>query len=176
MNRREWREALKAELPHCHEAERASWRRGLWRLMLLEAVELGIPLAMIAAVLGGTVLDRYVFLEVERSGRSSWIGALALTVPTAVVAVASALLVLRRHRHAFRAAVASSGLIVVCSVISIANLAPVRPFMHDWQQVTTDPRAVDHAWDLRFNAAFGALCAAAALLTLAWRRRPVADS
>lgn len=173
MNRREWRRALKAELPHCDEGERAAWRRGLWRLMLLEAVEIGVPLAMIAAVLGGTVLDRYVFFEVERADRSSWIGALALTVPTAVIAIASALLVLRRHRFAFRAAVASSGLIVVCSVISIANLTPVRPFMDDWQQVTADPRAADHASELRLNVAVGALCAAAALVTLAWRRRPL---
>lgn len=173
MKRREWRKALDAELPHCDEAARASWRRGRWRLMLLEAVELGIPLATIAAVLGGAVLDRHVFLEVERAGRSSWIGALALTVPTALVAVVSALLVLRRHRHALRAAVAASSLIVVCSVISVANVTPVRPFMNDWQRVTADPRAADHAAELRVNVAVGALCAAAALLALAWRRRPV---
>lgn len=174
MNRREWREALKAELPHCHEAESASWRRGLWRLMLLDAVEVGIPLAMIAAVLGGAVFDRSVFLQVEQAGRSSWIGALALTVPTALAAVVSALLVLRGHRLAFRAAVASSALIVVCSFISLANLTPVRPFMDDWQQVTSDPRAADHAVELRFNVALGALFAAVALVTLAWRRRRVA--
>jgi hypothetical protein len=174
MNRRQWRRALKAELPHCDEAERALWRRGLWRLLLLDAVEVGIPLAMIAAVVGGAVFDRYVFLDVERAGRSSWIGALALTVPTALVVIASALLVLRNHRHALGAAVASSALIVVCSVISAANLTPVRPFMDDWQQVTSDPRAAHHVAELRFNVALGALFAAAALVTLAWRRRPVA--
>jgi hypothetical protein len=175
MNRGEWRRALKAELPHCDEAERAAWRRGIWRLIVLDAVELGIPLAMIAAVVGGIVFDRYVFLEVERSGRSSWIGALALTVPTALVVIAAALLVLSRHRLAWRAAVTSSALIVVCSVISVANLAPVRPFMDDWQHTTTDPLAAHHAAELRFNVAVGALCAAAALLALAWRRRrPIA--
>jgi hypothetical protein len=174
MNRGEWRRALKAELPHCDEAERASWRRGLWRLLLLDAVEVGIPLAMIAAVVGGTVFDRHAFLQVEQAGRSSWIGALALTVPTALVVIVSALLVLGRHRFALRAAVASAALIVVCSVSSVANLTPVRPFMNDWQQVTADPRAAHHAAELRFNVALGALCAAAALVTLAWRRRPVA--
>ena len=57
-------------------------------------------------------------------------------------------------------------------MISISNVAPVKPFIDDWQRVTTDPRAADHADELRINSAIGAVAAAGALLLVARSRGP----
>jgi hypothetical protein len=43
--------------------------------------------------------------------------------------------------------------------------------MDDWQRVTPDPRAVDHAEERRINSAIGAVAAATALLVVARRQR-----
>jgi len=56
------------------------------------------------------------------------------------------------------------------SVVSLGNVTPVRPFLDDWQQSTTDPRAGDHAWELRWNSAVGAVGAALVLLLAARRQ------
>jgi hypothetical protein len=116
-----------------------------------------------------------VFLEVYRGGSRSWIGALALTLPTALVGLVGAFLVLRRRRGAVATATTFALLVAVCATISIANVAPVRPFLDDWQRVTSDPRAAHHAAERRVNSAIGAVAVAAALLFAARRRRPLGD-
>jgi MYXO-CTERM domain-containing protein len=63
--------------------------------------------------------------------------------------------------------------VAVSAVISIANVTPVRPFLTDWQRVTTDPQAADHAQELRINSSIGAIAAAGALMFIARRRRRV---
>jgi hypothetical protein len=172
MRRREWLSAMRRELDETHGVTRLRWLLGMaW----VSALGLAAPLVtggVVFGVVGGTFGNHEVFLEVYRGGSNSWIGALALTVPTALVGLAAALLVLRRHRAALVAAYAFAALVALSAVISVANVAPVRPFLDDWERVTADPRAAQHADERRINSAIGAVAAAVALLVVARRRRP----
>jgi hypothetical protein len=163
---------MRSELDETHGIMRLRWLLGIaW----VSTLGLAAPLVaggVVVGVVGGTIGNHEVFLEVYRAGSNSWIGALALTLPTALVGLAAALLVLRRHRTALAAAYAFAALVAASSVISITNVTPVRPFLEDWQRVTTDPRAAHHADERRINSAIGAVAAAAALLVVAQRRRP----
>jgi amino acid transporter len=171
VTRREWLRAMRRELEEAHGRERAGWLLGIARVAAASVAGPLVAAAVVVGVLGGAFGTHEVFLEVARSGSESWIGALLLTVPTAIVGLAAAMLVLRRHRGAPAAAYAFAALVAVSSVLSIGDLPPVRPFMDDWQRVTADPRATDHAGELRMNSALGALGAAAALVVVARRTR-----
>ncbi len=176
MRRREWLRAMRSELDETHGIMRLRWLLGMaW------VGGLGLAAPIVAAgvafgVVGGAIGNREVFLSVYHSGSDSWIGALVLTLPTALVGLAAAVLVLRRHGVALTAVYAFAALVAVSSLISLANVAPVRPFLDDWQRVTTDPQASDHADELRINSVIGAVAAAGALLVVARRRRPRAGS
>ena len=172
MKRREWLRAMRSELDETTGTARLRWLLGMaW------VSGLGLAAPIVAAgvafgVVGGAIANYEIFLEVHRAGSDSWIGALALTLPTALVGLTAAVLVLRRHRAALAAAYVFAALVAGSSVISISNVAPVKPFIDDWQRVTTDPRAADHADELRINSAIGAVAAAGALLLVARSRRP----
>jgi hypothetical protein len=131
---------------------------------------------VVVGVVGGTFGNHEVFLEVERSGSDSWIGALVLTLPTAIIGLVAAALVASRRGAGLAAAYAFAALVAVCAVLSVTDAPPVRPFMDDWQRVTADPRAAEHAEERRINSAIGAAVAATALLLVARRRRPRASS
>jgi hypothetical protein len=172
MNRREWLRAMRSELRETRGLARMRWLLGMAWVGGLGLVAPLVVAGVVFGVVGGTIGNEEVFFEVYRGGGNSWIGALALTVPTALAGLVAAALVLLRHRHAPELAYAFAALVAVSAVISIANVAPVRPFLDDWQSVTPDPRAADHAQELRINSAIGAIAAAAALLVVARRRRP----
>jgi hypothetical protein len=172
MTRREWLRAIRRELDETRGAARVRWLLGLAWVGALSLLPELVSAGILAGVVGGAVGNREVFLEVYRSGSHSWIGALVLTVPTAAVGVGAALLLLVRHRHALAAAYAFAALVAVTSVLSVANAPPVGAFMDDWKRTTLDPRAVDHASELRVNSAVGAIVAAATHVALARRRRP----
>jgi hypothetical protein len=172
MRRGEWLRAMRSELDDTHGAVRLRWLLGMAWVGGLGLVAPIVAAGVVFCVVGGTIANREVFLEVYRGGGNSWIGALALTLPTALVGLAAALLVLRRHGAALAAAYAFAVLVAASSLISITNVAPVRPFLDDWQRVSTDPRAADHADELRINSAIGAVAAAGGLLLVARRRRP----
>jgi len=172
MRRREWLSAMRSELEETHGAMRLRWLLGMAWVSGLGLVAPIVAAGVVFGVVGGTIGNHEVFLAVYRSGSDSWVGALALTLPTGLVGLAAAVLVLRRHRAALAAAYAFAALVVTSSVISITNVTPVRPFLDDWQRVTTDPQAADHADELRINSAIGAVAAAGALLVVARRRRP----
>jgi uncharacterized membrane protein HdeD (DUF308 family) len=163
---------MRSELDETHGATRLRWLLGMAWVGALGLVTPIVAAGVVFGVVGATFGTHEVFLEVYRGGSSSWIGALALTLPTALVGLAAALLVLRRHRAALAAAYGFAVLVAASSVISITNVTPVRPFLDDWQRVTTDPRAADHSDELRINSAIGAIAEAAALLAVARQRRP----
>lgn len=171
MTRRDWLRAMRRELEETRGWSRLAWLLGMAWVAALGLVAPLVAVGVVAGVVGGAFGNHEVFLEVERSGRSSWIGALALTAPTALVGLVAAGLVLGRRRAALAAAAAFASAVAVSAVISLTNSPPVRPFMDDWQQVTTDTRAADHAEERRVNSAIGAGAAAAALLMVAWRQR-----
>lgn len=172
MNRREWLRGMWRELAVVRgRGARARWLLGIVVFALRAYAPQLVALGVVAGVVGGTFGNHERFLEVERSGSSSWIGALLLTVPTAFVGLIAAVLVLRQHKQAVRAAYSFLALVIVCSVVSVGNVTPVRPFMEDWQHATSDPRAAHHADELRVNSAIGALFAAGALVFVARRRR-----
>ena len=171
MSRREWLRAMRAELDETRGLARVRWLLGMAWVSGLGLVAPLVVAGVVFGVVGGAISNAGVFLDVYRSGDGSWIGALALTVPTAVVGLVAATLVLRRHRYAPSLAYGFAALVAVSAVISIANVTPVRPFLGDWQRVTTDARAGEHAEELRVNSAIGAIAAAGALLLVARRRR-----
>lgn len=171
MRRGEWLRAMRSELDETHGTMRLRWLLGMAWVSGLGLVAPIVAPGVAFGVVGGTIVNREVFLEVYRGGSDSWIGALALTLPTALVGLGAAVLVLRRHRAALAAAYVFAALVAASSLISITNAAPVQPFLDDWQRVTTDPRAADHADELRINSAIGAIAAAGALLVVARRRR-----
>ncbi len=172
MRRREWLKAMRSELDEAHGATRLRWLLGMAWVAALGLAPPLVAAGVIVGILGGTFGNHEVFLEVYRGGSNSWIGALALTLPTALVGLVAAVLVLRRHRTALAAAYAFAALVAASSVISITNLTPVRPFLEDWQRVTTDAQAAHHANERRVNSALGAMIAATALLLVARHRRP----
>ena len=175
MRRRDWLRAMRSELAETRgAAARLRWLLGMaWVAGLGLAAPL-VALGVVVGVVGGTISSHGVFFVVYRSGSDSWIGALALTLPTALAGLTAAMLVLRRHPRATELAYVFAALVAVCATISIADVAPVGPFLADWQQATTDPRSADHAGEWRINSAIGAIGAAAALLVVARRRRPPA--
>lgn len=171
MSRREWLRAMRRELTETSGRSRLSWLLGMAWVAAVGLIPLAVAAGVVVGVVGGTFGNHEVFLEVERSGSDSWIGALVLTVPTAIVGLVAAGLVASRHRAGLAAAYAFAALVAVCTVLSVTNSPPVRPFLDDWQRVTSDPRAGDHAWERRFNSAIGASFAAVALLLVARRQR-----
>jgi hypothetical protein len=176
MSRREWLRAMRRELAETSGRSRLSWLLGIAWVTVVGLIPLAVAAGVVVGVVGGTFGNHEVFLEVERSGSDSWIGALVLTVPTALVGLVAAGLVASRHRAGLAAAYAFAALVAVCAVLSVTNSPPVRPFLDDWQRVTADPRAAHHAEERRINSAIGAVAAATALLLAARRRRPRAGS
>jgi hypothetical protein len=67
-------------------------------------------------------------------GYTSWLVLLAFLAPTGIVAVASAVLVLRRHPLGARLAPVLLVLVVVTSVITLLGLPPVGQFLDDYEQ------------------------------------------
>lgn len=174
-DRREWGEAILAELDETRGGvESLRWAFGGIKVVLLSPPGLArlASVGVVVGVAGGTFGNHEVFLEVRRAGDGSWLPALAFTLPTALAGLAAASLVLRRSRHAVHAALFFLALVTVNSAISLANVAPVRPFLQDWQNAvaTSDTRAAHHAEELRRNAAIGALGAALVLLFAARRQ------
>jgi hypothetical protein len=176
MSRREWLRAMRRELAETSGRSRLSWLVGVAWVAAVGLIPFAVAAGVVVGVVGGTFGNHEVFLEVERSGSESWIGALVLTVPTALVGLVAAGLVASRHRAGLAAAYVFAALVAVCAVLSVTNSPPVRSFLDDWQRVTTDPRAADHAEERRVNSAIGAVAAATALLLVARRRRPAAGS
>ena len=171
MSRRDWLRAMRREPSEVSGRGRLSWLVGMAWVAAVALIPFAVAAGVVVGVVGGTFGNHEVFLEVERSGSDSWIGALVLTVPTAIVGLVAAALVVSRRRAGLAAAYAFAALVAVCAVVSVTNSPPVRQFMDDWQRVTPDPRADDHAWERRFNSAIGASFAAAALLVVARRQR-----
>ncbi len=172
MMQRDWLRAMRSELAETRGTVRLRWLLGIAWVGALGLVPALVVAGVLFGIVGGTVGNYDVFLQVYRTGDSSWIGALALTVPTALAGIVASSLVLARHRAGLAAASSFAALVAVSAVIAVTNSAPVRPFLDDWKHVTRDARAAEHANELRFNSAVGALAAAAALLALARRRRP----
>jgi hypothetical protein len=171
MRRRDWLRAMRGELDEMQGRSRLSWLLGMAWVGVLGLLPYLVAAGVVIGVVGGTIGNEEVFFEVHRGGSSSWIGALALTVPTAVVGLVAAGLVAARRRAALAAAYAFAALVAVSAVLSVTNAPPVRPFLDDWQRVTADPRAAHHAEERRINSAIGALFAAGALLVVARRQR-----
>lgn len=173
-DRREWGEALLAELDETKGGlESLRWALGGIRVILLSPLGLArlAGIGVVVGVVGGTFGNHEVFLQVQRSGFHSWLPALALALPIALAGLIAAWFVLRRSRFAVASALVFLALVVVGSAISLANVAPVRPFLDDWRHAQTDvPRAEDHAQELRWNSAVGALGAAFVLLYAARRQ------
>jgi ABC-type phosphate transport system permease subunit len=176
VSRRDWLRAMRRELSETSGRGSLSWLVGMAWVATLALVPFAVATGVVVGVVGGTFGNHEVFLEVERSGSDSWIGALLLTVPTAIVGLVAAALVVSRRRAGMAAAYAFAALVGVSAVLSVTNSPPVRQFMDDWQRVTPDPRAADHAEELRINSAIGAVAAATALLVVARRRRSRARS
>jgi hypothetical protein len=171
MSRRDWLRAMRRELAEIGGRTRLSWLLGMAWVAAVGFVPFAVAAGVVVGVVGGAFGNHEVFLEVERSGSDSWIGALVLTLPTAIVGLVAAALVLSRRRGGLAAPYVFAALVAVCAVLSATDSPPVRPFMNDWQRVTVDPRAADHAEELRINSAIGAVAAATALLLVARRRR-----
>lgn len=174
-SRRDWGEAILAELEETRGGwESLRWALGGVKLILLSRDGLArlAAIGVIVGVVGGTFGNHEVFIEVRQTGSDSWLPALAFALPAAAAGLLAALLVFRRHRLAVPAALAFLVLVVACSVVSLANVDPVRPFLEDWQQAmaSSDPRAAHHAEELRRNSAIGALGAAVVLLLTARRQ------
>ena len=172
MRRREWLQAMRRELDETRGVTRLRWLLGLAWVSALGLLAPLVVAGVVVGVVGGAVGNHEVFIEVYRGGSRTWIGALALTLPTALAGLAAALLVLARHRAGLAAACSFAVLVALSAVISVGNAPPVRPFLDDWKHVTADPRAAHHADERRINSAVGAVAAAAALLVVARRRRP----
>jgi len=171
VKRREWVQAMRRELDEMSGQAQFRWLLGMAWVSALGLVAPLVATGVVVGVVGGAVGNREVFLEVYRGGSHAWIGALALTLPTALVGVAAAVLVLARHRAGMAAACSFAVLVGVSAVISVTNAPPVGPFLSDWKHVTVDPHATDHADELRLNSAIGAVVAATALVLVAQRRR-----
>jgi hypothetical protein len=172
MSRRDWLRAMRSELAEIGGRERLSWLVGMAWVAAVGLIPFAVAAGVIVGVVGGSFGNHEVFLEVERSGSDSWIGALVLTLPTAIVGLVAAALVLSRRRGGLAAAYVFAALVAVCAVLSVTDSPPVRPFMDDWRRATADPRAAEHAEERRINSAIGAVAAASALLLVARRRPP----
>lgn len=171
MKLREWLRAMRRERDEVRGFERIRWALGIAWVAMLGLVEPAVAFGVVFAVAGSVYPNSEFFYEVWHGGRDSWIGALAITVPTAMAGLVAAVLVLRQHKRSLVAAYVFLVLVVACSVVSLGNMTPVRQFLDDWQRVTGDPRAAHHAAEIRWNAALGATVAAVALVAAARRRR-----
>jgi hypothetical protein len=174
-DRREWGQAILGELEHTRGGvESLRWALGGVRVVLLSPIGLArlAALGVIVGVVGGTFGNHEVFIEVRQAGFDSWQPALAFALPAAVTGLLAAVLVFRRHRLALAAALGFLVIVVACSVVSLANVEPVRTFLLDWQHAigSSDPRAAHHAEELRWNSAVGALGAAVVLVLTARRQ------
>jgi hypothetical protein len=174
-DRREWGEAILAELEETRGGgESLRWALGGVKVILLSPPGLArlAAVGVVVGVVGGTFPNSEVFMQVRNAGYDSWQPAAAFALPSALAGLLAAFLVLRRNRFAVRAAFVFLALVCVSSVISIANVAPVRPFLDDWQTVmaSSDPRVAHHAEELRWNSAIGAFGAALVLLLTARRQ------
>lgn len=174
-DRREWGDAILAELDETRGGlESLRWAIGGIKVILLSPHGLArlAAFGVFVGVVGGTVPNSEVFMQVRNAGFDSWWPAAAFALPSALAGLLAAFLVLRRHRFAVHAALAFLAVVCVSSVISIANVTPVRPFLADWQTAiaSSDPRAAHHAEELRWNSAIGALGAALVLLLTARRQ------
>lgn len=69
-----------------------------------------------------------------REGYSSWFPVMLLLAPTAILGLASAILVLRRHPLGIRLAWPFCGLLVITAVITFLGLPPVGAFLDDYEQ------------------------------------------
>lgn len=174
-DRREWGDALLAELAETRGGlESMRWALGGIRVIVFSPHGLArlAALGVVVGVVGGAFGNHEVFIVVRRGGFSSWLPALALALPIALAGLAAAWFVFRRSRFAVASAFAFLAVVVAGSVISLANVSPVRLFLDDWQQAVgaDDPRVSHHAQELRWNAAVGALGAALVLLYAARRQ------
>jgi len=174
-DRREWGDAILAELEETRGGlESVRWALGGVKVILLSPPGLArlAAFGVVVGVVGGTFGNHEVFMQVRDAGYDSWQPALVFALPSALAGLLAAGLVLRRHRLALPAALVFLALVCVSSVISLANLSPVRPFLDDWQMAmaSSDPHAAHHAEELRWNAAVGALGAAFVLLLTARRQ------
>jgi hypothetical protein len=174
-DRREWGEAILAELEETRGGvESLRWALGGVKVILLSPPGLArlAAFGVVVGVVGGTFGNHEVFLQVRNAGYDSWQPALAFALPSAIAGLLAAGLVLRRHQLAVHAALAFLAVVCVSSVISLADVAPVRPFLDDWQMAmaASDPRAAHHAEELRWDAAIGALGAALVLVLTARRQ------
>jgi hypothetical protein len=170
---REWGEAIVAELEETRGGvESLRWALGGVRVILCSPSGFArlAAIGVVVGVVGGTFGNHEVFIEVRRAGYDSWLPALLFSLPTALAGLGAAVLVMRRHRLATLAAVAFLALAAASSVVSLANVAPVRPFLNDWQRSSPDARAADHADELRWNSAVGAVGSALVLLLAARRQ------
>lgn len=69
-----------------------------------------------------------------REGYTSWIAVALLLAPTAILGVASAILVLRRRPLGIRLALPFCGLLVITAVVTFFGLPPVGRFLDDYEQ------------------------------------------
>jgi hypothetical protein len=69
-----------------------------------------------------------------REGYSSWIPVALLLAPTAILGLASAILVLRRRPLGIRLAWPFCGLLVITAVITFFGFPPVGEFLDDYEQ------------------------------------------
>lgn len=112
-----------------------------------------------------------------REGYSSWIPVALLLAPTAILGVASAILVLRRRSLGIRLALPFCGLLVITAVITFFGLPPVGQFLDDYERaavardVTVPPYLAEQGMtpeeyvasetkDVRTQGAIGALALA----------------
>lgn len=69
-----------------------------------------------------------------REGYTSWIPVALLLAPTAILGIASAILVLRRHPLGIRLALPFCGLLVITAVITFFGFPPAGQFLDDYEQ------------------------------------------
>jgi hypothetical protein len=79
---------------------------------------------------------------VARQGYSSWVGVAILIAPTAIVGLASAILVLRRHPLGTRLALPFCVLLAVTAAMTFFDAPPVGRFLDDYERASLE-RGVD---------------------------------
>ena len=116
-------------------------------------------------------------------GYSSWLLLLAFLAPTALVALASAILVLRRHPLGARLAPAVLVLVALTAVVALVGAPPVGRFLHEYEAAALErgvevppferqqglsPREYveQKARDVRTQGSIGAVAASAVYLVL----------
>jgi uncharacterized membrane protein YgdD (TMEM256/DUF423 family) len=133
-DRRGWGDAILAELEETRGGvESLRWALGGVKVILLSPPGLArlAAFGVVVGVVGGTFGNHEVFLQVRNAGYDSWQPALAFALPSAIAGLLAAGLVLRRHQLAVHAALAFLAVVCVSSAISLADVAPVRPYLDD---------------------------------------------